>query len=607
MIKKYLLNPNWIGLALVVIGFGVSTVRVIAISMDSGEGVLGGDQVVLRIAHWQLEPGYREAIDLVIEEYEKLPHVQEAGVSVKQLAVTERVYAQFLNTHVISGTAPDISERGMALMTVGDNTAKYFEPLGDYVDAPNPYNAPEFLPEGIDPELAELLSNSPWRDTFIDGMQGGWSDQLQDYYSVPTAFWGPVRLYLNASLLKEAKDEIRVANAPDGREPWLADFLAQDFIPDSEALRNWVASDDPPQTLGQLLLLSEAIDQLAENTGRSKMVGISGSSYSLPFLIRLYQSVFTYQFALQTDTNLDSAISRGEQAVGWVTGAWSISDAPFIHSFEVVRKLADYFPPGFIGLDREQAIRRFLLGNALGVTSGGWDASTIFLGAENTVEPFEVIVVKMPLPGPGEKWYSPDLHPPTEAASSAGAPYQIYQRSENKEWALDFLKFMTSYSMNERMNQKSGWIPCIVGTQPNEEMLPFVPSVVGATPGYHIDLIGGGRTNAAITLGSRGKFDLMLTGDLTTDELVEEIETLLSDEANGMARVFSQAAQAERDRLRATERMLSVQDMLVLTGSGDLAQTRYDRLLLNSAQQFSATATQHEWKKAYHDQDFTGF
>lgn len=33
------------------------------------------------------------------------------------------------------------------------------------MDQPNPYNAPEYLPEDLDPELACFLTNAPWNET----------------------------------------------------------------------------------------------------------------------------------------------------------------------------------------------------------------------------------------------------------------------------------------------------------------------------------------------------------------------------------------------------------------------------------------------------------
>src|SRR5690242_821021 len=58
---------------------------------------------VIRIAHWQLEAGYRGSMDQAIKRYEAL----NPGVKILQLAITEKVYGQWLNTHLLAGTAPD--------------------------------------------------------------------------------------------------------------------------------------------------------------------------------------------------------------------------------------------------------------------------------------------------------------------------------------------------------------------------------------------------------------------------------------------------------------------------------------------------------------------
>ena len=150
---------NQIGLVLLVIVFGMSVFQVLSNSYNAGE-FESNDETglrIIRIAHWQLEPGYRQAMDMILEQYNALPKVKAAKVRVIQMPVTEKVYAQWLNVHLMSGTAPDICEKGMAKMTAGNYVARYFQPLGEYASKPNPYNAREYLPEGLPEELVDIL------------------------------------------------------------------------------------------------------------------------------------------------------------------------------------------------------------------------------------------------------------------------------------------------------------------------------------------------------------------------------------------------------------------------------------------------------------------
>ena len=64
----------------------------------------------IRICHWQLEAGFRQGIAQVIEDYEEL----HPDVKVMQISMTDRIYGQWVNTHLIAKTAPDIVEIGYA-------------------------------------------------------------------------------------------------------------------------------------------------------------------------------------------------------------------------------------------------------------------------------------------------------------------------------------------------------------------------------------------------------------------------------------------------------------------------------------------------------------
>src|SRR5690606_32493144 len=81
------------------------------------------------------------------------------------------------------------------------------------------------LPEGLDSALAEALSTLPWRETFIDGMRGGWVPELQDFYSAPTSFFGAVKIYYNRDLFNQAKQVLRQATAAAPLPHWYTDLI----------------------------------------------------------------------------------------------------------------------------------------------------------------------------------------------------------------------------------------------------------------------------------------------------------------------------------------------------------------------------------------------
>src|SRR5690606_10709047 len=156
---------------------------------------------IIRVTHWQLEPGYRQGLQWAIDEYNKLPHVKAAKVEVVQAPIPQRIYNQFMNVHLISGTAPDISAKGFTRLIQGNALARFYAPLGDYVEEPNPYNTQEYQIPGLPDELSNYLKNARWMDTFFDGMQGGYDNGLNDYYAISVSTTGGVRLFYNMDIL----------------------------------------------------------------------------------------------------------------------------------------------------------------------------------------------------------------------------------------------------------------------------------------------------------------------------------------------------------------------------------------------------------------------
>lgn len=145
------------------------------------------EETVIRLAHWQLEPGVREGFSEIAAEYEKL----HPGVRIIQQAIPESTYGQWLSTQLMGGTAPDIVEVGMvdySLLVVF--YSRYLLPLSPYITRPNPYNA------GTEWE------NAPLYRTFKNGMIHSFIPEVQEYMVMPLAM-GSVRLFYNKTLLKE--------------------------------------------------------------------------------------------------------------------------------------------------------------------------------------------------------------------------------------------------------------------------------------------------------------------------------------------------------------------------------------------------------------------
>jgi len=579
-VKKF--NTNWIGFGILIVAWVSSAFRFASISSEkkSEEDPDAGKKII-RILHWQLEPGYRDGMDRVIEAYNSLPHVKENRVEVRQMAVTERVYAQFLNVHLISGTAPDICEKGMSsILGNGAQLARFFEPISGYVKEQNHYNADEYLPGGMpeellkildpppppedpnqervlpetmDPELAEYLQTVAWSETFTDGMLGGWDDNLQDYIAVPVSSWGAMRTFYNKDLTAEIKTWLKKQWEADPQPEWLSTLVEEEkMVTPNEAFLAWINNSEVPDSLGRFIIFCEAVSRYGEVVGKDKLVAISASSYFTGTMIGAYVVPFTNGMAQKLDADHNSSIGHQELIGGWESGLWSYQDPALKDGFyDVARWLANYYPPGYLGLDREQAARRFTQQNAIFITTGGWDASTLFKGAEGK---FEVGVISAPMPVEGERWFPYSAGQPNEAESRLGAPMALNKESRNFEEAVDFLKFMTSFSANQSMNHRAGWIPSVVGAQPNEQMKPFLPKTEGVKGSIRLDPSNVRGINHIY----QGKFPLYMVGDISYEQFVADVEESYRNERNGTNRRWHEMFVGGRDRARQLERSMLV-------------------------------------------------
>ena len=97
------MKPGKIGIylavALLIMGFSYSGWQAFVHSSDESAN---SDVEVIRLAHWQLEPGVREAIDEIAADYMKL----HPDVKVEQLPIPGKVWKQWLRTQLVGGALP---------------------------------------------------------------------------------------------------------------------------------------------------------------------------------------------------------------------------------------------------------------------------------------------------------------------------------------------------------------------------------------------------------------------------------------------------------------------------------------------------------------------
>ncbi len=425
---------NLLGLAILLAALGWSIVHVtrLAFGPDSDAATRAGKKVI-RFAHWQLEGRCVEALNQACRDYEQAKRKQGIEVAVRQIEIPERAYEQWTRTQLIGRTAPDLIE----LRWWQDLVVRYFVPLTEYVEEPNPWNA-RF---GEDADFAEL----PWRETYIDNMMGGWNNELRDFYGMPMSLF-TIRIYANKTLME------RVAGVTE-----------------------------PPKTLGQFMKICERIKAYAAERRASdptfRLVPIAGSKYTENIYRGRYWAMSTWDLMAQYDENCDGWFDDAERVDAILTGRLDLTTHPNIRAgHRVLYDISRYFDPSFMSARRDQSVLRFARSKAVMIATGTWDAGSLW---RQIAGDFVFMVFDFPTPAPDEKYGQYIRHRLTEAGARAGFSMGLTRFSRSKELAVDFMRFLTSRRYNEKLNKAFRWFPAIRGAEPDPILKAFRPEERG--------------------------------------------------------------------------------------------------------------------------------
>jgi raffinose/stachyose/melibiose transport system substrate-binding protein len=422
-----------LGFTLLAVCFAVSLGRIAISHFASSSGSEGG-KITIRLAHWQLEDGARKAFDRVAAEYEKL----HPDVKIMQIPIPDRIYTNWLITQLVGGTAPDLIQIGTGGAINEERLARYFYPLSERIETPNPYN------KGTELEQVAL------RDTFLDGMEGGHNGSLLEYYSVPLSGF-TLRMFYNLDLLKQVT----------GRE-------------------------NLPRTYAELLELCRQIQAYAARTGKS-IIPIAGSKYNAPLLNRAL-------FSSQSGHLIDELKPPGLREFyvympflerRFLEGAWDLKSPQVQSGLELVGEISRYMQPGFTQLGRDDAMFYFVQGNAVMICSGTWDATSIRSQAM-----FPVGVSTIPFPLPGDAQYGKFSHGRPPESGTTAVSIGLFRGSRHPEVAWDFLLFLSSQRMNQLWADTSEWIPAVLGVKTSAANRDFQPLLEGNLAGFDLTDFG---------------------------------------------------------------------------------------------------------------------
>jgi ABC-type glycerol-3-phosphate transport system substrate-binding protein len=435
-----------IGFTLLLVCFGIALAQV----FNRHRAASNPDEIVIRIAHWQLESGIRDALDTLARDYERL----NPGVRIEQNPIPERIYPSWLKTQLVGGTAPDLIQVGKG--SDDETLARFFRPLTEAVELPNPYNA------------GTPLAGIRWRDTFVDGLTGteSYKPNLLEYYGIPLSMI-TIRMYYNVTEWKRI-----------------------------------LGDTPPPADYDAFISICERVQEHAAKTGEV-LFPVAGSNYGTPWFAGALIGSQTQRLAQRLDDTLSLRPNPAENALQFLSGRWTLDDPEFVNGLQLARQIGRFAQPGFIQAHREDAAFYFVQGRALMIVTGSWDAPSF-----RALAPFELSAFKLPLPRPDHPRYGAGvLGDTSESETPTGACFGLTRASAHPERALDFLHFLTSRRGNTTFSEVSSWLPSVIDIDLPPLVRPFAPVVDGYVGGIGIDVGGGASVNRIINSNLNTLFD----------------------------------------------------------------------------------------------------
>lgn len=386
-------------------------------------GLVEGGRTKVRIAHWQIEVGPPDGLAAVIKRYHEL----RPDVEVEQVLVPGRIYRQWLRTNLVGGTGADLIEYGSFLPGMRDVPVRYFEPITALMAEPNPYNRGTPL-EGV-----------PWRNTFRDALfnEQLYSPEIGQIYSV-TLCQVTMRLFCNERLLRE------------------------------------IVGDDPafhlPRTLDEFRHLAARTREFSRRTGRT-VYPLAGAKLNAEWLLEFMLSTMLMNVNMELDRDGQMALYQRDFQMAYLRGWWSYRRPDVQAALGVIRELTAMMRPGFLQLERDDAVREFMTGHALFVATGTWDASSLIRLAD-----FPVGIHRFPQPDAADPAVG-SFHVGRAADGNklTAMAFYLNKDSPHKAAAIDFMRFMTSVEAGQLFMDHSGWISAIRDTR--------LPAVLEAAKG----------------------------------------------------------------------------------------------------------------------------
>jgi ABC-type glycerol-3-phosphate transport system substrate-binding protein len=254
-------------------------------------------------------------------------------------------------------------------------------------------------------------------------------------------------------------------------------------------------------------------------------------------------------------------------------GLWDFNSPALMANSRCMAEIAANFPPGWLAIQRDDALFMFVQQRAVMIAAGSWDAQGIIT---QTRDSFDIGIFGFPMPT-DHPVYGKFVHgPASEAASRGGIPWAINKHSPHTDICIDFLQFSTTAAANSDFNNRLTWLPIIRGARIyNERLRKFQPILHGYTGFFDY------KISSAITIMERGNLWSLYAGQLSPEKNAEQMQKIYD-------RTASSGFTKKLDSLRRANRNLD----RVITANIALRQVHQKKhtttrklILLNKASQ----------------------
>lgn len=439
----------------------VSAFHVASHSLDKDE-VAGEMKRTIRIAHSITDPRVKEEFQDLARKYQRI----HSDVRVEIQSIPLRAYEQWVTTQLMGGTAPDLVQIMSTVSSWETLAQHYLVPLTPYISNPNPYN--------VDNDLA----GQSWRDSYIDGMEGGYFIHVMEFFTVPLTLDNN-RIFYNKDLFRRA-----------------------------------LGGTAAPRTFRDFMELCRRLVNYSQEQGRILYpLAVSQEDDLFP---RYYRSLTG---GMMDPYDIEQFGNSGFAAVyyGLVTDGLDLKSERIRAAFDLIKELYAYAQPSFVSDMPEQ--KRFLFIQELAAMAVG---NTRDFGIYKDVANFEVGVFDFPQVGRDDPRYGRHYEGPSREASLATFSFGLTQNSRHHELVIDFLRFCTSRENNEAFCQALDWFPAITGARVSDpDLRIFEPVTEGVSryPGIDPD-------NGPINLYFVQNLPLFLDGQIDFDAFMDGFENV---------------------------------------------------------------------------------